>query len=71
MSVHINLPESAKAQAAFLAKMAGMSPEDFMRHAILEKIEDLKDLEIALQRLDNPVPMLSHEEARKVIFGED
>jgi predicted DNA-binding protein len=47
------------------ARAAGSDVQTFIREALIEKLEDLEDVEIAVKRLADPRPTLSIEEVKR------
>ena len=56
---------------AELASRRGQSKSDFARELIEASIEDLDDIETAVERLENRQPALTAEQARKALGLDD
>ena len=56
---------------AELATRRGQSKSDFARELIEACIEDLDDIETAVERLENRQPALTAEQARKALGLDD
>ena len=63
----IRLPEDIDQRLALLARRTGRTKTYYAREAILRYIDDLEDAYIALERLNNPGPRLTMEEAKKAL----
>ena len=63
----IRLPEDIDKRLALLAQRTGRTKTYYAREAILRYIDDLEDAYIALERLNNPGPRLTMEEAKKAL----
>jgi len=54
-----------------MAKNRGLSKSDFARQLIEESLEDLEDIQMAVDRLEQRQPALTFEQARKALGLED
>ena len=68
--MNINIPNHIEQKIEGLARAAGLSREDFLRHIISEKLEDMEDLALAMDRMNASGTKLSHDDARKMLLGE-
>ncbi len=53
------------------AKRIGMSEAEFLRILIENSLDDLDDVQMAVERLDAPVPPLTSAQARKSLGLDD
>jgi predicted DNA-binding protein len=53
------------------AQQTGASPEDFLREAVLARLEDLEDIAVATERLKNPGRRIPFEEVIKNLGLDD
>jgi predicted DNA-binding protein len=65
--VSIRLDPDVERRLAELAKDAGKSTSDFARELIEQSLEDLEDTRMAVSRLENGLPPLTTEQARKAL----
>ncbi|WP_367874164.1 anti-toxin [Luteolibacter sp. Populi] len=63
--IAIDLDPDIERRLALLAEKSGQTKDFHAKEAILEHIEDLEDEYEALERLQNPGPTFSAEEAKR------
>ena len=68
--MNVNFPNHIEQKIEGLAKAAGLSREDFLRNMISEKLEDMEDIALAMERMNASGAKLSHEDARALLFGK-
>lgn len=68
--MNITIPGHIEQKLEGFAKAAGLSREDFLRHIISEKLEDMEDLALVMERMKTSGAKVSHEDARAMLFGE-
>ena len=59
-------PETER-RIAELARSQGLSEADFVRALIESSLDDLDDIQMAVERLENPLQPLTGIEARKAL----
>ena len=67
----VQIPDEIAHQFQDRAKAAGCDTDSFIRQALIEKLEDMEDIEIAEQRLANPQPTLSLDEVKRNLGLDD
>lgn len=65
MSVSFEIGDDIEKSFDQYAVLFGSTKEQFIKEALVEKLEDLEDLRIAKERLENPGRMWSMEEVEK------
>jgi predicted DNA-binding protein len=63
-------PETER-RIAELARSKGLSEAEFVRSLIESSLDDLDDIQMAVERLDNPRQPLTSAEARKALGLDD
>ena len=58
----IHISDELASRIAEGAQRAGESSDDFLREAVLSRLEDLEDIAVATERLKNPGRRISLEE---------
>ncbi len=58
----IRLPNDIEARLSSLAEQTGRTKTYYARQAILSFIEEMEDTYLALNRLENPAKIWTHEE---------
>jgi RHH-type transcriptional regulator, rel operon repressor / antitoxin RelB len=61
----IQISDELAAQIEQSAQRAGESSADFIREAVLSRLEDMEDIALATERLKNPGETISLEELKK------
>jgi len=69
--LEIQLPEEVENIFAKLAEKKGRTPAYFARKAIMELVEDMEDVDLAMKRLKNPGKMWTLEELEAELDLED
>ncbi len=69
--VLISVPDEVAYQYELRARAAGCGTDTFIREALIAQLEDLEDVELALERLKNPRPSLSLEEVKRNLGLDD
>lgn len=59
------IPDEIAHQYESRARAAGCDTDTFIREALIARLEDLEDIEIATARLADPQPSLSLEAVKK------
>jgi predicted DNA-binding protein len=67
----VQIPDEIAHQYEDRARAAGCDTETFIREALIAQLEDLEDVELALERLKNPQPSLSLEEVKRNLGLDD
>lgn len=67
----LRLPPDIEARLERLAKKTGRTKSYYAREAILEKIEDMEDYYLALERIKDPGGTVSWEEVKSRVFGDE
>lgn len=67
----LRLPPDIEARLERLAKKTGRTKSYYAREAILEKIEDMEDYYLALERIKDPGGTVSWEEVKARAFGDE
>jgi predicted DNA-binding protein len=67
MMISVALKPEIEERLAELAKSRGLSESDFARELIEASIEDLDDIQMAVERLGDRQPALTAEQARKAL----
>ena len=67
----IILEPATEQRIAERARRHGMSQVDLIRTLIEEGLDDLDDIQMAVDRLDNPLPPLTSAQARQALGLED
>lgn len=65
--ISVTLKPEVEERLAELAKSRGLSESDFARELIEACIEDLDEVQIAVERLGDRQPALTAEQARKAL----
>lgn len=63
----IRLPEEIEKRLDILAKKTGRTKTYYVREAVIDHLEELEDIYLALQRLENPKKRWSLEDLEKEI----
>lgn len=63
----IRLPEEIEKRLDVLAKKTGRTKTYYVREAVIDHLEELEDIYLALQRLENPKKRWSLEDLEKEI----
>lgn len=63
----IRLPEEIEKRLDILAKKTGRTKTYYVREAVIDHLEELEDVYLALQRLENPKKRWSLEDLEKQI----
>jgi predicted DNA-binding protein len=69
--ISVSLSPEAEQRLTELAKNRGLSEGELARELIEASIEDLDDLQMAVNRLENRQPALTAEPARKALGLDD
>ncbi len=69
--ISVALKPEIEERLAELAKSRGLSESDFARELIETCIEDLDDIQMAVERLDDRQRALTAEQARKAVGLDD
>jgi predicted DNA-binding protein len=69
--ISVSLSPEAELRLTELAKNRGLSEGELARELIEASIEDLDDLQMAVNRLENRQPALTAEQARKALGLDD
>ena len=69
--VNVQIPEEIAHQHEDRARAAGCDTDTFIREALVAQLEDLHDVEVALERLRDPQPSLSLEEVKRTLGLDD
>lgn len=67
----LHIPDEIANLYADRARAAGYDPETFMRQALIAQLEDLEDVEIAMERLSDPQPTISLEQLARELGLDD
>ena len=67
----IQIPDELAAQIEQGAQRWGETSDDFLREAVLSRLEDLEDIAIATERLNDPQETISLEELKKNLGLDD
>ncbi len=67
----LRLPPDIEARLERLAKRTGRTKSYYAREAILEKIEDMEDYYLALERVKDPGGTVGWEEVKARVFGDE
>ncbi len=67
----VQIPDEIAHQYADRASAAGYDMESYIREALIAQLEDLEDVEIAMERLANPQPTLSLEQVKRDLGLDD
>jgi predicted DNA-binding protein len=67
----VSLPAAVERRLSTLAKRRGLSESELARELIEASIEDLDDIEMAVERLKHRQSALTSEEARKALGLDD
>lgn len=67
----LRLPPDIEARLERLAKETGRTKSYYAREAILEKIEDMEDYYLALERIKDPGGTVSWDEVKSRVFGDE
>jgi predicted DNA-binding protein len=67
----VSLPAEIEQRLAELAKSRGLSEGELAREFIEASIDDLDDIQLAVNRLENRQPALTAEQARKALGLDD
>jgi len=67
----VQLPDEIVRRFEDLSRAAGCETDVYIREALIEKLEDVEDIEIALERLKNPGRLISLEEVAKNLGLDD
>lgn len=71
MVISVNFGANIEKRLARFAKVVGCTESDLIKEAVLEKLEDLEDLNIAEKRLKEPGKVWTMEEVEQEIGLED
>ena len=63
----IRLPANIEQRLQDLALKTGRTKTYYVREALLQYIEEMEDTYLALDRIENPTKIYSHEEVEKEI----
>jgi len=67
----LTLDPPTEQRVAEQARVRGMSETAFVRSLIGEALDDLEDIQVAADRLTNPLPPLSSAQARQALGLDD
>jgi predicted DNA-binding protein len=67
----ITLDPATEQRIAECARRYGMSEADLIRSLIDDRLDDLDDVQMAVERLDNPLQPLTSAEARQSLGLDD
>ncbi len=67
----VQIPDEIAAEYASRARAQGCDVDVFIERALIAKLEDLEDIEIATERLKNPQPTLSLKEVKRNLGLDD
>lgn len=67
----VQIPDEIAHQYEDRARAAGCDTDTFIREALIAKLEDMEDVEIAMERLQNPQPTLSLGEVKRNLGLDD
>jgi predicted DNA-binding protein len=67
----VQIPDDLARQYQDRARAAGCDVDVFVREALIAKLEDMEDAEIAMERLANPQPVRSLEEVKNSLGLDD
>lgn len=67
----IRLPDEIEKRLDLLAKKTGRTKTYYVREAVIEHIEELEDIYLALNRLEKPAKRWSLEDLEKEIDLDD
>ncbi len=67
----IQIPDEIAHQYEDRARATGNDADTLIRAALIAQLEDIEDVEIALERLKNPEPSLSLEEVKRNLGLDD
>jgi len=67
----IQIPDELASQIEQGARSAGESSDDFLRQAVLSRLEDLQDIAVATERLKNPGRRIPLDEVARRLGLDD
>jgi predicted DNA-binding protein len=67
----IQLPDEIVRRYEDLSRAAGCDTDVYIREALLEKLDDVEDIEIAIERLKNPGRIIPFDEVKKNLGLDD
>ena len=67
----VQIPDEIAHQFEHRARAAGCDTDTYIREALIAKLEDLEDVEIALERLSDLQPTLSLEQVKRNLGLDD
>ena len=67
----VELDPRAEQRVLARAKSSGLPAAEFLRMLIESSLDDFDDVEMAMERLENPLPPLSSDQARKSLGLDD
>jgi len=67
----IQIPDELASQIEQGAQRAGESRDDFLREAVLSRLEDAEDIAIATERLKNPGKRIPFEQVKRNLGLDD
>lgn len=67
----IQIPDELAHEIEHHARAAGHDTATFIREALIAQLEDLEDVQLAMERLNQPQPSLSLEEVKRNLGVND
>jgi predicted DNA-binding protein len=67
----IQIPDEIMHSYEDRARATGFDTETLIREALIEKLEDLHDIQVAEERLADPQPTLSFDEVKRDLGLDD
>jgi predicted DNA-binding protein len=67
----VQIPDDIALQYEDRARAAGCDTDTFIREALIARLEDMEDIEVAMERLADPQPTLSLEEVTRNLGLDD
>lgn len=67
----VQIPDEIVHEYEDLARAAGSDAATFIRAALIPQLEDLQDIELAMERLKDPQPSLSLDEVKRNLGLDD